>query len=133
MLHVAQTMMFKIRSSARSLLLAILVGSVLARATGMIISLQTDDERALLAFPLTVIVPATLSALLIGMPPAKSREGLLMRLGTIIQLLLIIIFPAISLYLALGLPVVFLVVELFETQAPLRLRTALGNVLMVTR
>ena len=68
-----------------------------------------------------------LVVLLVIMPAAKSREGALMRLGTIVQLILIVLFPAINLYLALGLPVVFLVVELFETRLPVALRRPLTN------
>jgi len=60
--------------------------------------------------------------LLLAMPATRSREGALMRLGTIIQLALIILLPPVALYLALGLPVVFLVVELFETRLPQPLR-----------
>ena len=41
-----------------------------------------------------------------------------MQIGTMIQLLLIIALPGFALYLALGIPVVFLVIELFETRAP---------------
>lgn len=41
-----------------------------------------------------------------------------MRAGTMIQLCLIVLLPSAALYLALGLPVVFLVVELFETRVP---------------
>ena len=52
------------------------------------------------------------------MPGAESREGILMRAGTMIQLCLIVLLPSAALYLALGLPVVFLVVELFETRVP---------------
>ena len=122
--------MFKLRTMARVSLLAILLGATLVRAAAMIISLQSGDERAFLAFPLTVIFPAALVILLASMPPAKSREGLLMRVGTIIQLLLIIMLPAVSLYLALGLPVVFLAVELFETRVPLGMRMAISRMVV---
>jgi hypothetical protein len=56
------------------------------------------------------------------MPPAKSREGILMRLGAIMQLMAIIALPSLALRLALGLPVVFLVVELYATRIPVSLR-----------
>ena len=45
-----------------------------------------------------------------------------MQLGAMIQLALIIAIPPAALYLALGFPVVFLVVELFETRLPAGLR-----------
>ena len=46
-----------------------------------------------------------------------------MQVGTMIQLLLIIALPGFALYLALGFPVVFLVIELFETRSPVTFRT----------
>lgn len=46
----------------------------------------------------------------------------MMQLGTLIQLVLIVSLPTLALYLALGLPVVFLAVELFETRFPASLR-----------
>lgn len=116
---------FEIRATARFALLAVLLGAVVTRAAVMIVALKAGDEALLLAFPLGVIFPAVLALLLAVMPPAKSREGLLMRIGTMIQLLLIIMLPAVSLYLALGLPVVFLLVELFETRLPAAVRLPL--------
>jgi hypothetical protein len=70
------------------------------------------------AYSFTVIFPAVLILTLSFMDKTKTKEGLLMRFGTMIQLLLIISFPYFSLHLALGLPVVFLVVELFVTKMP---------------
>lgn len=93
-------------------------------------SLANGDEHELLAYPLTVIFPAVLIAILLVMPPTESREGLLMRVGTIVQLLLIVALPAFALYLALGLPVVFLVVELFETRLPHALRDRLARLVV---
>jgi hypothetical protein len=117
--------LFRIRSGARLGLLAILFAVILGRVAIMIAELQIDNERPLLALPLTALFPAVLVVMLAVMPPAKSREGVLMRIGTMIQLLLIITFPTISLYLALGLPVVFLAVELFETRMPPGIRLPL--------
>lgn len=80
--------------------------------------LQAGDETALLTLPLGVIFPTLLVAALIGMPPTRTREGLLMRLATATHLLLIVAVPSLALQLALGLPVVFLIVEMFETRLP---------------
>ena len=41
-----------------------------------------------------------------------------MRVGTCVQLLVIVLLPRFALPVALGFPVVFLIVELFETRAP---------------
>jgi hypothetical protein len=122
--------MFNISAVARLALLTILLVGFLVRLAAMVSALKADDERPLLGFPLAVIFPAVLIILLAAMPPARSREGLLMRVGTVVQLLLIILLPEVSLYLALGFPVVFLVVELFETRAPVALRAVVNRVLI---
>jgi hypothetical protein len=49
-------------------------------------------------------------------------EGVLVRIGTACQLILILAVPPFPLHLLLGLPVVFLLVDLFETRLPRRLR-----------
>lgn len=114
--------MFRLRRSIK-LALALAIGSgVAARLAIMVSALAGGDPDHLLAFPLSVIFPAILAGLLLAMPATRSREGALMRLGTIIQLALIILLPPLALYLALGLPIVFLVVELFETRLPQPLR-----------
>lgn len=59
-----------------------------------------------------------------------TKEGLLMRFGTMTQLLLIISIPKFSLYLALGFPVVFLVVELFVTRVPKTITTPIERVIV---
>lgn len=96
----------------------------------MVAALWEGDERLLLAFPLAVVFPAVLVMLLAAMRPARSREGLFMRIGAMVQLLLIVLVPPASLHLALGLPVVFLVVELFETRAPAALRSGVARMLV---
>src|SRR5262249_50726764 len=100
------------------------------RARGVLAGLYNGDEHPLLAFPLAVICPAILVTILVMLPPAETREGLLMRAGTIIQLLLIIGLPPFALYPALGLPVVFRVVELFETRLPRALRDRLAGLVV---
>ena len=115
-------MMFRLRRSIKLALALVVSSGVLARLVTMVSALADGDPDQLLAFPLTVIFPAILAGLLLALPATRSREGALMRLGTIIQLALIILLPPLALYLALGLPVVFLVVELFETRLPQPLR-----------
>lgn len=110
--------MFSIRSSIKALVLLALAALVAMRAVDLYAQLRLDNSDPLLAFPLTVILPSLLIVLLAAMPAAHSREGILMRIGTMIQLCLIIALPPFALFLTLGLPVVFLVVEIFETRAP---------------
>ena len=70
------------------------------------------------SYSFTVIFPLILIFILASIKQTKTKEGSLIRLGCILQLLLIISIPPFSLYLALGFPVVFLVVELLETKLP---------------
>lgn len=114
--------MFRLRRSIKLALALVVSSGVLTRLVTMVSALAEGNSDHLLAFPLTVIFPAILAGLLLALPATRSREGALMRLGTIIQFALIILLPPLALYLALGLPVVFLVVELFETRLPQRLR-----------
>lgn len=83
----------------------------------------SGDKTEFLAFPLTVLIPALAFLFLATRKGMLSAEGVLMQIGTMIQLLLIIALPGFALYLALGFPVVFLVIELFETRAPATYRT----------
>lgn len=114
-------------ASVKRLVGGILAVVVFVRLLDLIRGLSAADEEPLLAFPLSVIFPALLVVALMRMPPAASREGILMQLGTMIQCVLIVALPAFALHLALGLPVVFLVVELFETRCPPALRDALAR------
>jgi len=96
--------------------------AVAFRAFDAVFDLLKGDVTAFLAFPLTVILPA-LAFVYVGLlKDMVSQEGVLMQIGVMIQLILILALPAFALYLALGFPVVFLVVELFETKAPSGLR-----------
>jgi hypothetical protein len=118
----ASISMHSIRTRTKSLLYLAAAGFLLARAADMLAMLRAGGEAQLLAFPLAVILPFALIVGLAQLPPTDSREGALMRLGTMIQLVAIIALPHLALYLALGLPVVFLVVELYETRVPASLR-----------
>lgn len=99
--------------------------AVAARAFWATRHLIDGDVTAFLAFPLTVILPTVVFIYVGRLRNMASEEGALMQLGVMIQLLLVLALPSFALYLALGFPVVFLVVELFETRAPTRFRTAI--------
>ncbi|MEO1317474.1 MAG: hypothetical protein AAFW01_12950 [Pseudomonadota bacterium] len=114
--------MFELRSRARLTITFAICAASIARALDVVSDLRIGDEATLLAYPLTVIFPSTLAVLVLVMGPARSREAVLMRVGVALQLLLLVALPAFALYLALGMPVVFLVVELFETRLPPPLR-----------
>jgi hypothetical protein len=88
------------------------------------------DLEPALGFGFTVIFPTLLLAVLLRLGPTRSREGALMRIGAAAQLVLVVGLPAFALQLLLGLPVVFLMVELFETRAPRRLREPIAAMLV---
>ncbi|WP_308915990.1 hypothetical protein [Jannaschia sp. LMIT008] len=106
------------------------VGVLIVRFGMALHSLRQGDETALLTLPLGAVLPGLLIVALLAMPPAHTVEGVLMRLGTAIHLLLILALPPLALHLALGLPVVFLVVELFQTRVPARIRGPLTRVVL---
>jgi len=72
---------------------------------------------------MTVILPIAALAYLVRMPATRTSEGILMRFAAIVLILMIVALPAVSLHLALGFPVAFLVVEMFETRVPAPLRS----------
>jgi hypothetical protein len=113
---------FAIRRMALLNLALLMAFAFSLRAVGVLNGLSAAQSDALLAFPFAVVFPILLFAALAGMKPSETREGALMRLGVMIQLVLIVLMPGLALYLALGLPVVFLMVEIFETRCPARLR-----------
>lgn len=98
-----------------------MVTTIAVRSVDAVQSLWVDSA-AFLSFPLTVLIPGLAFLFLATRPGMASQEGALMQLGTMIQLVLIVALPRFALILALGFPVVFLVVELFETRFPLRYR-----------
>ncbi len=89
--------------------------------------LSVGDQTSFLAFPLSVILPCLVFSFLATRRNIASHEGTLMQLGAMVQILLIIAFPRFALYLALGFPVVFLFVELFETRMPTLLKAAIKS------
>jgi len=121
---------YRIRAAARRAAWGLLATAVVWRAAVMIKSLQAGDASWLLVFPFGAVLPALLLVILSMLPPTRTREGLLMRVGAMIQLWLVIIFPVAALYLTLGFPVVFLVVELFETRLPPRLREPMARLVV---
>lgn len=117
---------FTFRATARRIAFAMTASVLGYRIVTMIEALGSGDPSLLLAFPFGAILPGVLLIVLTVMPPTQTREGLLMRVGAMLQLWLIILLPTMALYLALGFPVVFLVVEIFETRVPPRLREPLA-------
>ena len=97
---------------------------------GAVDALLSDDPGPFLAFPLTVMLPILAFGFLAVQRRMKSAEGALMQLGALLHLLLIMAFPGFALYLALGFPVVFLVVELSETRCPPLLQTPVKQLVL---
>lgn len=111
-------MQYAMRKEMQAVILALVALVVTIRLIWAIHSWQNGVNAPLLSYAFCVVFPASLAVLLLLMPATRTKEGLLMRFGTVIQLLLILSIPPYALYLALGLPVVFLVIELFVTRIP---------------
>ena len=105
---------------------AIIAAALLAASGRLILALaaatRTGNLGPLTAYGFTVVFPLVLIGLLLSMGPGHTREGVLMRIGTAWQMILVIAVPPLALHFVLGLPIVFLLVELFETRTPARLR-----------
>lgn len=110
------------RFHLRPVVLVVIVGcGVLLALHRFLTSINGLDEgkpEAFLAFPMTVILPIAALADLVRMPATRTSEGILMRFAAMVLILMIVALPAVSLHLALGFPVAFLVVEMFETRVP---------------
>lgn len=119
-----------IRREIVALLIAVAAGVIGWRAVVAVSSLSAGDETLFLAFPLAVIMPALAFGYLARRRGMASSEGALMQLGSMIHLLLILALPGFALYLALGFPVVFLAVELFETRLTAGLRDPLKRAVL---
>lgn len=92
-----------------------------------IANLIDGDQTSFLTFPLSVVLPVMVFSFLATRRTMASQEGALMQFGAMLQILLIIALPRFALYLALGFPVVFLLVELFETKLPNSIRTTITS------
>ena len=110
------------RRAVRRVVLAAFLASAAWRFLEAVAAVRHGDSGPLERIGLQSVLPAVLAPLLMAMPPGRSAEGVLMRIGTCVQLLVIVLLPRFAMPVALGFPVVFLVVELFETRAPRELR-----------
>ena len=110
------------RFHLRPVVLVVIVGCgvllVLHRFLTLINGLEERKPDAFFSFPMTVILPIAALAYLVRMPATRTSEGILMRFAAMVLILMIVALPAVSLHLALGFPVAFLVVEMFETRVP---------------
>lgn len=101
------------------------------RGYSAVVNLIQKDQTQFLALPLTVILPGLAFAFLALRRDMASQEGVLMQIGAMIQILLIIAVPDLALHLVLGFPVVFLVVELFETKMPSPIKATIKGKLIL--
>lgn len=111
-------------------MVSIAVFSFLFRGYLVVVDLVDGDQTAFLAFPLSVVLPIIVFSFLATRRDMSSQEGALMQLGAMIQILLIVALPQFAIYLALGFPIVFLLVELFETRGPTRLKSEVKSRLL---
>ena len=99
-------------------MLTVFLASSAWRFLEAVAAIRHGDSGPLERLGLQVVLPTVLALLVMAMPPGRSAEGVLMRVGTCVQLLVIVLLPRFALPVALGFPVVFLIVELFETRSP---------------
>lgn len=123
--------MYSIRRQVVAALVLVALILISWRSVAALKDLVDGDETAFLAFPLEVILPSSaLGFLALRREFMISAEGALMKLGAMMQIVLILALPGFALHLALGFPVVFLVVELFETRLPARLRDPVKRIVL---
>ena len=124
---------FDVRRVVKQMVLTAMAAATVWRVLGATNSIGQGDLEPLGRIGLQALVPTVLGALIMVMPPGRSAEGVLMRVAACVQLLVIVLLPRFALPVALGFPIVFLVVEVFETQAPRTLRTFVERCLVRTR
>jgi hypothetical protein len=117
-LDLAQTAFTPTASARWAIIAAALLASSGRLILALVAAARTGDLGPLTAYGFTVVFPLVLIGMLLSMAPGRTREGVLMRIGTAIQMILVIAVPRFALHLVLGLPLVFLLVELFETRLP---------------
>jgi hydrogenase-4 membrane subunit HyfE len=114
--------MYRLKPPVVQFMIFLAAGLVAFRSYLVVAELSSGDPSEALAFPLTVILPGLAFAFLALRRDMLSQEGALMQLGAMIQILLILALPRFGLHLALGFPIVFLIVEMFETRMPIMIK-----------
>ncbi|MFS8048776.1 hypothetical protein [Rhizobium sp. BR 314] len=118
-----QDLRFQLRPAVRAVISTLAAGLALSRLIKSAYGLAEGKPDDFLAFPMTVVLPGAALAYLIRMPATRTSEGLMMRFAAMVLILMIIALPAAGLHLALGFPVAFLIVEMFETRVPAPMRS----------
>lgn len=116
-----ESSVFSIRRSIQLIFIAITACAASVLLISALSQWQSGSKTAIESYSLCVALPAILIAILSCMKGTKTKEGLFMRVGLMTHLLLIILLPDFALHLALGFPVVFLIVELLTTKLPAKL------------
>lgn len=123
--------MYRLKPPVVQLMIFLAAGLVAFRGYLAVADIASGDPSEALAFPLTVILPGLAFAFLALRRDMSSQEGTLMQLGAMIQILLILALPRFGLHLALGFPIVFLIVELFETMMPVMIKVKILHRLLI--
>lgn len=117
--------MYRLKPPVVQFMIFLAAGLVAFRGYLAVSDIASGDPSEVLAFTLTVILPGLVFAFLALRRDMSSQEGALMQLGAMIQILLILALPRFGLHLALGFPIVFLIVELFETRMPVKIKVTI--------
>ena len=123
-------MKYSLRPQTLKILLLFTLIAALIRLFYSLYSWLEGSNTQIESYSFAVVFPSLLIFSLSKIGASSSKEGLLMRFGTMLQLLLIIAVPPLALYLALGLPMVFLVVELFSTKVPCTIRSPIESAII---
>lgn len=122
---------YALRTQVRTTILGIALLAAIVRLLAAIHAWQIGNYAEIQSYVFCVIFPLALLALLAFMGATQTIEGMLMRFGSMLQLLLILCIPPYSLHLALGFPVVFLVVEIFSTHLPKEISQPIERTIIV--
>lgn len=122
---------WRIRNHLRLYAVAVICTAVSARIMVAWWTVPFGNPEWVVGLGIEVILPALLAISMLSTTPSPTSEGALLRAGTALHMLFILGIPPFALHLALGLPCVFLVVELVYNYAPQRLGLPLRNGLLV--
>ncbi len=123
-------MTYSLRAPTKFIVLGVGLVAACFRLMSAITQWQAGENTEIQSDAFCVVFPVSLLAVLTFMGKTRTKEGMLMRFGSMLQVLLILWLPDFALYLALGFPVVFFAVEIFCTRIPRKLAHPIERVIL---